>query len=78
MAFNSSLTYRPTIKIPTLEGSVNYIEWRDIITLHLKANSSWAIVNGLSVKPEIIHHQKPLDVDEYKKIIPHVVKAHPN
>ena len=66
------------MKIPTLEGSVNYIEWRDIITLHLKANSSWVIVNGLSVRPEIIHHQKPLDVDEYKEIVPHVVEAHPN
>jgi hypothetical protein len=74
------VAYRPNKKhkVVTLEGSVNYIDWRDQIELVLRADRSWDITVSTTTKPQIIDHLEPITIEEYQAQVPHVVEQHPN
>jgi hypothetical protein len=62
------VVYRPNKKhkVVTLEGSVNYIDWRDQIELVLRADRFWDITVSIIIRPQIIDHLEPIILEEYK------------
>jgi hypothetical protein len=53
MSIPTDVVYRPNKKhkVVTLEGSVNYIDWRDQIELVLRADRSWNITVNAITRP---------------------------
>jgi hypothetical protein len=68
MSILTDVVYRPNKKhkVVTLEGNVNYIDWRDQIELVLRADRSWNITVSAIIRPQIINHLKPIIIKEYQ------------
>jgi hypothetical protein len=80
MSIPTDVIYRPNKKhkIVTLEGNVNYIDWRDQIELVLRADRSWDITVNATIRPQIIDHLKPITIEEYQAQMPHVIEQYLN
>ena len=76
MSTTTDVVYCPNKKhkVVTLEGSVNYIDWRDQIELFLRADRSWDITVSTTTRPQIIDHLEPITIEEYQAQVSYMVE----